>query len=162
MFEVGIHLNFSMLARTFVFGQHTPQFSQIFFKSSLSYGFVNLKPVLPGHVLTIPIRKVERFRDLTVDELSDLMLSTQTIGKELEKYYNVDSLSIVIQDGKNSGQTVRHVHVHIIPRKKGDFEINDEIYDKLERVDVDSRKERTEEEMEKEALELSKLFPKYQ
>ncbi len=39
-----------MLARTFVFGQHTPQVTQIFFKSKLTYGFVNLKPVLPGTI----------------------------------------------------------------------------------------------------------------
>lgn len=65
------------------------------------------------------------------------------IGRELEKYYNVDSLSFVIQDGKNAGQTVEHVHVHIIPRRKGDFERNDEIYDELERVDAESRPARS-------------------
>ena len=33
------------------------------------------------------------------------------------------------QDGPQAGQTVPHVHIHVIPRKKGDFEKNDEIYD---------------------------------
>jgi diadenosine tetraphosphate (Ap4A) HIT family hydrolase len=33
------------------------------------------------------------------------------------------------QDGPQAGQTVAHVHIHVIPRKKGDFENNDEIYD---------------------------------
>ena len=36
---------------------------------------------------------------------------------------------ITHQDGPHAGQTVPHVHIHVIPRKKGDFEKNDEIYD---------------------------------
>ena len=35
----------------------------------------------------------------------------------------------IYQDGPQAGQTVAHVHIHVIPRKKGDFENNDEIYD---------------------------------
>jgi len=35
----------------------------------------------------------------------------------------------MLQDGPKAGQTVPHVHVHILPRKDGDFENNDEIYD---------------------------------
>lgn len=37
--------------------------------------------------------------------------------------------SVVIQDGPQAGQTVPHVHIHVLPRKAGDFEKNDEIYD---------------------------------
>lgn len=55
----------------------------------------------------------------------------------------MESLTFVIQDGKDSGQTVQHVHVHIMPRRGGDFARNDQIYDELERVDADSRKPRT-------------------
>ena len=36
---------------------------------------------------------------------------------------------LTIQDGPQAGQTVPHVHIHILPRKRGDFEKNDEIYD---------------------------------
>jgi len=38
-------------------------------------------------------------------------------------------LLLFFQDGAQAGQTVPHVHVHILPRKKGDFENNDEVYD---------------------------------
>lgn len=38
-------------------------------------------------------------------------------------------MPIFLQDGPQAGQTVPHVHIHIVPRKGGDFENNDEIYD---------------------------------
>jgi diadenosine tetraphosphate (Ap4A) HIT family hydrolase len=65
------------------------------------------------------------------------------IGSALESYSKTKSLTFVIQDGKDAGQTVEHVHVHIMPRRAGDFKRNDDIYDELERVDADHRKPRT-------------------
>ncbi|PKU70242.1 bifunctional bis(5'-adenosyl)-triphosphatase/adenylylsulfatase FHIT-like [Dendrobium catenatum] len=71
------------------------------------------------------------------------------------------------QDGPQAGQTVPHVHIHIIPRKSGDFEKNDEIYDAIdvkekqlkEKLDLDiDRKDRTFEEMSREADEYRLLF----
>lgn len=54
---------------------------------------------------------------------------------------------------------LKHVHMHILPRRKGDFKKDNEIYEKLQSHDKDMTNNlRTEEEMEKEALELRKLF----
>ena len=85
--------------------------------------------VLPWHVLVSPIRFVNRFYDLTEEEVMDLFASTQKIARVIEKEYGVTSLSIAIQDGPETGQTVEyfHVHVHLLPRKKGDFESNDDV-----------------------------------
>ncbi len=44
---------------------------------------------------------------------------------------NVLALAL-LQDGPSSGQTVPHVHVHILPRKPGDFEHNDQVYDAID------------------------------
>ncbi|KAG2614613.1 hypothetical protein PVAP13_3NG006576 [Panicum virgatum] len=71
------------------------------------------------------------------------------------------------QDGPEAGQTVPHVHIHVIPRKKGDFEKNDEIYDAIDvkekelkdKLDLDiERKDRSMEEMAHEANEYHALF----
>jgi bis(5'-adenosyl)-triphosphatase len=72
---------------------------------------------------------VPRFTDLTADETSDLWLTAQKVGSKLETFHNASSLTLAIQDGPQAGQTVPHVHIHILPRKGGDFEKNDEIYD---------------------------------
>ncbi|XP_065842789.1 bis(5'-adenosyl)-triphosphatase-like [Oscarella lobularis] len=148
----------------FRFGQHLIRTTQIFFQSDLSVAFVNIKPVVRGHVLVSPKRLVKRFKDLSRDEITDLFVSTQIIAEKIESAYKGTSCTIAIQDGPDAGQTVNHVHVHILPRKPGDFEENDQIYSELnahsKSVALDSTRSdrRTEEDMGEEAASLAKLF----
>ncbi|PIA59723.1 hypothetical protein AQUCO_00400549v1 [Aquilegia coerulea] len=108
-----------------------------------------------------------RFVDLSTDEVSDLWLTAQKVGQALEKYHKAASLTLAIQDGPQAGQTVPHVHIHILPRKVADFEQNDEIYDALDvkeaelkkKLDLDKdRTDRSLDEMNQEAEEYRKLF----
>ncbi|XP_034023394.1 bis(5'-adenosyl)-triphosphatase isoform X2 [Thalassophryne amazonica] len=135
---------------TLRFGQHLIKASSVFLQTELSFALVNRKPVVPGHVLVCPLRPVERFRDLRPDEMTDLFCTTQKVANMVEKVFNASSLTIAIQ----------HVHVHVLPRKPGDFERNDSVYDKLQKHDQEeedvSSKWRSEEEMAAEALELRK------
>ncbi|KAI3964958.1 hypothetical protein MKW92_027512 [Papaver armeniacum] len=80
-------------------------------------------------------------------------------GGTLEHHHKASSLTFTIQDGPHAGQTVPHVHIHILPRAAGDFEKNDEIYDALDekekelkqKLDLDKeRKDRSYEEMAQE------------
>lgn len=145
---------------TLRFGQHLIKASAVFLQTELSFALVNRKPVVPGHVLVCPLRPVERFQDLQPDELADLFSTTQRVAKLVEKHFNATSLTIAIQDGPEAGQTVKHVHVHVLPRKAGDFERNDSIYDELQKHDKEDEdipsKWRSEEEMAAEASDLRK------
>ncbi|CAN6339410.1 unnamed protein product [Urochloa humidicola] len=129
-----------------------------------SYPFISVKLI---HVLVCPKREVKRFADLSSDETSDLWVTAKEAGVRLEQYHKASSLTFAIQDGPEAGQTVPHVHIHVIPRKKGDFEKNDEIYDAIdvkerelkEKLDLDiERKDRSMEEMAHEANEYRALF----
>lgn len=82
-------------------------------------------------VLVCPKRLVTRFTQLSQDEVSDLFGAVQCIGRALETHYAANSLTIAIQDGPDAGQSIPHVHVHVIPRKPGDFAKNDDIYDEV-------------------------------
>ncbi|GAA5979050.1 hypothetical protein JCM10908_002787 [Rhodotorula pacifica] len=108
--------------------------SQVFYQSSsrLSFALVNLKPLVPGHVLVVPTRVVPRLRDLTADEVTDLFQSVHQISKVIEIEYKAQALNIALQDGPMAGQSVPHVHVHIIPRRAKDFEPLDEMYNALD------------------------------
>ncbi|KAJ6177833.1 Histidine triad (HIT) protein [Penicillium mononematosum] len=87
----------------------------------LTFALVNLKPILPGHVLVSPRRVVPRVTDLTPAETSDLFVTVRRVGRMLERIYGATSLNIAIQDGAHAGQSVPHVHAHIIPRKAADL-----------------------------------------
>ncbi|XP_032774180.1 bis(5'-adenosyl)-triphosphatase [Rattus rattus] len=67
-----------------------------------------------------------------------------------------------MQDGPEAGQTVKHVHVHVLPRKSGDFRRNDNIYDELQKHDREEEDSpafwRSEEEMAAEAEALRAYF----
>ena len=84
-----------------------PVTRQVFHRTALSFAIVNLKPLLPGHILVCPRRVVPRLHDLTADEVTDLFATVQRIGAALERIYRADALSIAIQDGVVAGQSSR-------------------------------------------------------
>ena len=63
-----------------------------------------------------------RFNDLSAAEVQDLFLTVQRVSRMVERVFSASSLNIAIQDGVDAGQSVPHVHAHIIPRKKDDLE----------------------------------------
>merc|ERR1712060_511542 len=85
---------------------------------------------------------------------------------------NVEASNMGVQDGFHAGQSVPHVHVHILPRKVNDFERNDDVYDHLdnwnmkenrnkknEKLNVpEHRNDRTFQEMADEANSLRKFM----
>jgi len=139
-------------------GQVEISSKQIFYRTKYSFATVNKKPVVNGHVLVSPLRRLERFSQLNPNEIDDLFLSTQIISSKIEEIYRGQSLTIAIQDGPFAGQTIQHVHVHILPRRDGDFQENDSIYDRLSHHDKRELGWRTEEEMYEEAKNLRKHF----
>ena len=82
-------------------------------------------------VLVSSIRPVGRFADLTSEEVTDLFLCVQRVSVDLQQAYSGTALTIAMQDGRDAGQSVEHVHVHILPRKPGDIVPNDDIYKKV-------------------------------
>ncbi|KAK9480398.1 HIT-like domain-containing protein [Lipomyces japonicus] len=110
---------------------------QVFFRSKHSYGLVNLKPLLPGHVLVCPYRVVSRVSDLSDEEAADFFLAVKKVSGVIEKVYDAQALNIAIQDGPLAGQSVPHVHCHIIPRKFKDLPNVDDIYQLIDSKDGD-------------------------
>jgi len=140
--------------------------SQVFYETSQTFALVNLKPVVPGHVLVCPRRVTPKFTELADDEIADLWRTVAVVQRAIERAHGTTSSTLAIQDGPLAGQTVPHVHVHVLPRRPGDFDRNDDIYDELENRRPDARREalddnrrpRTVEEMAAEANELRALF----
>jgi diadenosine tetraphosphate (Ap4A) HIT family hydrolase len=77
-------------------------------------------PISPGHTLVIPRRHVGSFFDLSAEERQALMALLDSAKQSLDAVYRPDAYNIGINDGPAAGQTVPHVHVHLIPRYEGD------------------------------------------
>ncbi len=77
-------------------------------------------PVSPGHTLLIPNRHVEDWFDLTSDEVTDLLEASRNAKVALDTEIHPDAYNLGVNAGVAAGQTVMHVHLHLIPRFAGD------------------------------------------
>jgi len=77
-------------------------------------------PVSPGHTLIIPRRHVASFFEVTDAERSDLMSLLAAARHDLDREFHPAGYNIGINDGAAAGQTVPHLHIHLIPRYEGD------------------------------------------
>lgn len=156
-------------------------------------------------MLVIPHRKTSRLTDLTSDETADIFKTVQKVQRMLAHVYfdpsskpvqaaitndlsslplggkpENGSFNVALQDGPDAGQSVSHVHVHIIPRLKENG-VGDEIYDRLAgpegnvgghqydkerpinggkfpKIEDEDRKPRTTEQMNQEAAFYRKMM----
>jgi diadenosine tetraphosphate (Ap4A) HIT family hydrolase len=82
--------------------------------------FFDKYPISEGHMLIVPKRHVSSLWDLEEGEYSEIFETT----KEMTKTHNfgIDGWNVGVNVGKPAGQTVMHVHVHLVPRRVGDRE----------------------------------------
>jgi diadenosine tetraphosphate (Ap4A) HIT family hydrolase len=77
-------------------------------------------PISPGHTLIIPRRHIASFFELTADERADLLTLLDKARAGLDAEFHPDAYNIGINDGPAAGQTIGHLHIHLIPRYTGD------------------------------------------
>ncbi len=98
-----------------------PQEKDIILKNDLCYARFDKYPVNKGHILIIPFRHFGNYFDATKDEKIAFMELIDKAKQYLDKNFKPDGYNIGINVGKEAGQTIMHVHIHIIPRYKGDM-----------------------------------------
>ena len=77
-------------------------------------------PVNAGHSLIIPRRHVTSFFETTLEEREAILALLDRTKNRIDKERRPDGYNIGINDGAAAGQTVMHLHVHLIPRYQGD------------------------------------------
>lgn len=151
----GVKLAPALASTAFQFGPHDLSWLEAFYLSNRSVAIVNQSPIKPGHCLVLSRRVAPRLVDLSPEEAGDLWRTVHTVAPALQRHFGATALTVAVQDGVEAGQTVPHVHVHIVPRVAEDFKRNDDVYDAL---DEDNRERRTLAQMAQEAAELRPLF----
>lgn len=91
------------------------------FENELAVAVYDRFPVSPGHMLVIPRRHIASFFLTTPDERSALWRLLRECRGFLQKEYKPDGFNIGINDGEAAGQTIFHLHIHLIPRFFGDI-----------------------------------------
>ena len=83
-----------------------------------SVSFLDAFPLAVGHVLVIPKKHHEKIQDMSIKENTDLFSLVHEIMSNVDKI--TGSTLIAIHNGKEAGQEIPHVHVHLVPRSKND------------------------------------------
>jgi diadenosine tetraphosphate (Ap4A) HIT family hydrolase len=97
-----------------------PQGSSL--NNELAYSARDSYAVSPGHTLVIPRRHVASFFELAPEEINACMALINEERKLLDEEFKPDGYNIGVNIGPAAGQSIFHVHIHIIPRYKGDVE----------------------------------------
>jgi len=77
-------------------------------------------PVSPGHTLIIPRRHVASIFELDIMEKAAILGALEEAKKALDREFSPAGYNIGVNDGQPAGQTIPHVHIHLIPRYEGD------------------------------------------
>ncbi|GFN40216.1 MAG: HIT domain-containing protein [Thaumarchaeota archaeon] len=83
-----------------------------------SLAFLDAFPLTKGHSLVIPKKHYEKIQEMSKEEIADLFDTVKQITSKSEKIVNASL--IAVHNGRESGQEIPHVHVHVIPRKPED------------------------------------------
>tara|TARA_B100000029_G_scaffold512099_3_gene607901 strand:- start:3954 stop:4388 length:435 start_codon:yes stop_codon:yes gene_type:complete len=89
-------------------------------RRDLWVAFLDINPRAEGHTLVVPVEQKQRIRDLSTESQRSLIEGVSEVSSKLCSHFNIEDCSIVVHDGPAAGQEIPHVHIHIIPRSKGD------------------------------------------
>lgn len=94
-----------------------PEINTVIADNDYAYARLDNYPLTQGHIEIVPFRHVASMFDLTDDEARAIW---HLVRYTFKADHTVDGHSIGINDGPAAGQTVPHMHLHIIPRRFGD------------------------------------------
>ncbi len=92
--------------------------SGIVFEDSLSLAFLDNRPLFPGHTLLIPKQHYETLQDLPADLIGTFFKNVQLLARAVESGMHAEGSFVAINN--RVSQSVPHLHVHIVPRRKKD------------------------------------------
>lgn len=90
------------------------------FEDERTLAFLDINPSAPGHTLIIPKSHVARIEDLQEEDATALFRTLHRLVEPIQRAVEAPACTVGINNGPESGQEIPHVHVHVIPRSKGD------------------------------------------
>lgn len=94
--------------------------TKILVENELARAFFDKYPVSAGHVLIVPKRHAASLFDATKEEMACIGELLRRVKEQLDEKFHPDGYNVGVNVGDAAGQTVLHLHVHVIPRYYGD------------------------------------------
>jgi len=89
------------------------------YENDKTLAFMDVMPEADGHVLVVPKEPAENILDLSADGMAAMMATTQKIAKAVDKALKPGGILLKQYNRAPAGQSVFHVHFHIVPRQEG-------------------------------------------
>ncbi len=124
----------------------------VFAESQNFMAVYNIAPILPGHTLIVPKRHLGTILDLNDTELSEMMIFARKVTTVLLEVFHAEAFDWSVQDKAAAGQTIFHLHMHLVPRSEGDLKEPGDWYPEIKNnyrkiLDSEKRKKLIPEEM---------------
>jgi bis(5'-adenosyl)-triphosphatase len=126
-----------------------------FIESPRFRGIVNIAPILPGHSLIIPKRHIESVLALEDDEVVEMVQLSRRAAVRLMRAFESDGFDWTLQESEAAGQSVPHLHLHVIPRTHGDLPDPGDWYPRL--IEYEARPRLSRAEMTRMAARLREV-----
>ena len=94
--------------------------AEIVAKDEHAVAFLDITPLADGHTVIIPRRHVATVEEMSPDDVRGLFATVARLAGPVRRAVGAAGNTIGINDGAATGQTIPHVHVHIVPRRAGD------------------------------------------
>ena len=88
-------------------------------EDELTLAFMDVMPQADGHTLVIPKAEAESIHDVPGEALAAVVLTTQRVARAVKKAFDAPGILIAQLNGRAAGQSVFHMHFHIVPRREG-------------------------------------------
>lgn len=94
--------------------------SEVVYEDEKIIAFLDIYPTSFGHTLVIPKQHYENVLDADSDVFGPILSVVQKIGRAQVDSLGVKGFNVIVNNGKDAGQVIPHLHIHIIPRREGD------------------------------------------
>jgi histidine triad (HIT) family protein len=92
--------------------------ADVVYRDQVAVAFLDRRPLFPGHVLVVPARHVDTLPDLEMADVAPFFAVVQRISSAVPKVLGAQGTFVAVNNVVS--QSVRHLHVHVVPRTKGD------------------------------------------
>jgi len=92
--------------------------AEVVWQNGIALAFLDIRPLFPGHVLLIPRQHIETLAELPPEQVGPLFQAAQRLENAVERAVTAEGSFVAVNN--RVSQSVPHLHIHVVPRSKGD------------------------------------------